>query len=459
MSSFSGFDSTPMAITTRAMSHNFTLEERYRREEAQLNKEFYFGKQEHVLSLVTDDVDPVVMNLTKPIVGKRSSMLYSQPLRRAFEGPTGSVNFLEKVYAENDIDQVLKRVDLLSELTGSCLVHPNIDEDMPSGIRLLLWDGTQFSGIGRFDDPMVPEAVSLIRLVDTLDDQASTIDLKNPHTRRVLQQQVWTPDAIVRYDGSMEEDDYGHQKLVSSETNELGFIPFVNFMGEEVPDQFVGSAPGELVRKANHHINQSLTHIMHMIKMQSHTPIVFQGMKKGESIVVHPGQGINIPADAAASTLALNPKINETLAVIEFLEDRIYTTSSVPRISVEGGEGESGRELMIRWHPLLQVFHEKSVRFNKYELDLANMILAVAGYEPIEHVDIEWPEDEILPLSQAEDTLERDIQLNIKTPADEITRRHPDLTEEEALEELAENVQINSLTFTNDTEAESEDSQ
>lgn len=440
-----GLDSTPQALTMRALSHNFSLEEKYRREEAQLNKDFYYGDQEKTLTLMNDDVEPVIMNFTKPIVTKRASMLYSRELKRFFDGPAESANYLEAVYEANDIDQLLKRVDLLSELTGSCLVHPRMQED--GLVRLLLWDGTQFTGIGQEDDPMVPQAISLIRLIDTLDpnEYARGPDRTQPQVERELRTQIWTPESIVTYN---------NKELLDSSPNPYGFIPFVNFMGEEVPDQFVGHAPSALVRKANHHINQMLTHIGFMIKMQSHTPIVFKGYSHGEHVTVHPGRGVSLPADADAYTLSINPKLMETLSVIEFLENRIYTTSQVPRVSVEGGEGVSGRELMIRWHPLLQVFGEKVVRYQRYELQLANMILAVAGLPPVNAVDINWPEEDVLPLSAEEETLERDISLQIKTPVDEILRRNPHLEPEEAVAQLVQNMQINSATFTNEEEGQ-----
>lgn len=435
------FDSVPIILTARALAHNFNLEEKVRREEAQLNKDFYYGKQEQSLTLMNDDVEPIIMNITKPIIQKRTAMLYRRPLIREFTGPQESIAYLEECYLENYIDQFLHKIDLASEMTGSALAHPIQDDTYECGIRLAIFDATQFSAVGKDHDPTVPEAISLIRMIDRLKepeewlDQTNNRDMAtNPQLERVLQQQIWTPDSVTMYEGAF---------LVHTEKNDLGFLPFVNFMGEEVPDQFCGHAPATLVRKANHHINQLLTHLGFTIKMQAGTPIVFGGFKSGETVVIHPGRAINIPNDTTAETLALNPKINETLAVIQWLEDKIYTCSSVPRISVEGGEGTSGRELIIRWWPLLQVFQEKAVRYDKYELQLANTILSVAGLEPIEDVDVMWQEQQILPLSPDDENLERNISLNISTPIDEILRRQPQLTDEEAMAKLEENKAIN----------------
>lgn len=432
MQTFSAFDSTPVSITQKALSENFNLEEKERREGAEKNKDYYYGKQDNDVVLMNDDVLPITLNITKPVMHKRTSMLYSRPLVREWEGPSASAKFLEKVYKDNHIDSLLHRVDLLSELTGSTLVHPTLDPTLPNGVRLVLYDATQFSVVGNDGDSSTADAISLIRVIDRLVD-ANPIrsdGTAQAQIEKVILQQIWTPEFVQVFDGN---------KKVAEEPNPLGFLPFTNFQGEEVHDQYIGFPQATIVRKLNREINQLLTHVGYMVKMQAGTPIVFQGFKSGETVVVHPGRAINIPTDATANVLDLDPKLEETLKVIEYLEDRLYTTSSVPKISVEGGEGESGRELMVRWFPLLQVFQEKTNRFQRYELNLANMILAMFGLKPVEDVTIKWPEENILPLSAADDDLERDIALNIKSPVDEIMRKNPHMTEAEAKAEYEKN--------------------
>lgn len=436
MPGFSVFDSVPQSITARALAQNFNLEERTRREQASLNKDFYYGKQEQALVLMSDEQEPVVLNLIKPIMVKRCNMVYSRPLVREFDGNSSSIKALQQVYKDNNIDTLLKTADLMAELTGSCLVHPTPDPELPGKVRLVLYDGSQFSAVGQDNDPTTADAVSLIRLVDHLQNPILVGDKSEPNVERILQQQVWTKDQVILYSGSTEE---------RIEPNDLGFLPFVNFRGEEVHDQYVGFAPATIIRKLNNHINTFLSHVGYMIKMQAGTPIIFQGFKNGESIIVHPGRAINIPTDASASTLALNPKITDTLAAIQFLEDRIYTTSGVPKISVEGGQGVSGKELLIRWFPLIQVFREKTVRFSKYELELANMILTILGMDPLDDVNPLWPEESILPYDVEDDTLERDIALDIRTPVDEILKRNPELSYGEAMADWHANQQVNQV--------------
>ena len=428
-SNISTWDSTPLSLTQKALIESFSLEERSRREAAEINKDYYYGKQEADIVLMNDDVDPVILNVTKPVMSKRCSMLYSRPLVREYNGPTSSINFLEQVYKDNSIDSLLGNVDLYSELTGSVLVHPANDEELSSGIRLMLFDGSEFSAISNELDPNKADAISIAKLITRLYEGGGGLD-SQPQVEKVILQQIWTNDSVTVYKGDVPQ---------LSMPNELGFLPFVNFQGEEVHNQYVGFPMATIVRKLNNHINQLLTQMGYTIKMQSGTPIVFSGFKTGESVVVHPGRAVNIPEGATADVLNLDPKIKETLEFIQYLEDRLYTTSSVPRITVEGGEGQSGRELLVRWFPLYKVFEEKSNRFNKYELQLANMILNIAGYDPIDSIKIYWPEESILPLSSEEDNLERDIRLNIKSPIDEIMRRDPNKSEIDAEAEFLTN--------------------
>jgi hypothetical protein len=142
---FSAWDSMPITTTQRAFSETYNLEEKERKEAAELNKNYYYGKQENDVVLMNDDVNPITMNITKPIMSKRCSMLYSRPLVREWDGPAQSINYLEQVYKDNKIDSLLGKVDLYAELTGSVLVHPTPDPELPGGIRLALYDATEFS--------------------------------------------------------------------------------------------------------------------------------------------------------------------------------------------------------------------------------------------------------------------------------------------------------------------------
>lgn len=433
------FDSVPQSITQRAMAQNFSMEEKSRREAMLKNKDFYYAQSEKHLQLLNEDQDPYILNLTKPVIQKRSTLLYKRPLLREFTGPSGSVSFLENVYKENKIDSFLLSCDLASELTGTALILPEFTENLekyPSGIKLRLFDAVDVSVVPDDDDPSLPAAVSIIRFLDRLSERSTP---KNPQVERVVRQQIWTEEAVVTYDGHM---------LISSESNEMGFLPFCVFRGEEVYNQFLGHAPANIIRLLNEDINQLLTHLGYMIKMQAGTPIALAGYQSGESIVIHPGRAFSIPAGANIFPLELKPKLLEVLEVIKYLEEKCFETSNVPKVSVVGGEGESGRELLVRWFPLLQLFEEKTVRFNDYELDLANMILKVAGLEPIEGVEVKWPSEEVLPLSAEDEMLERDIKLNIKTAIDELLRRNPQLTEAEAEAEVLANRDFNQSLYT-----------
>lgn len=436
------FDSIPSALTQRALANNFSLEEKSRREAALLNRQFYYGNQESELNLVNNDVEPKIINLTKPIVKKRATLLYKNTLMREYVGPSASISFIEQVYKENNIDNLLLQTDLLAELTGSCLVHPQQvekDEEFSLGIKLRLFDGSSISVVPEDDDQSRAAAISLIQLLDRLAENSTP---ENPQVERVIRQQIWTKTGVTTFDGA---------RMITTEVNELDFLPFVNFHGEEVYDQYIGHAPATIIRKLNHDINQTLTDLGYMIKMQAATPIALTGYSSGEALVLNPGMAFNLPMNGTAVPLQLNPKIEEVLEVIKYLEEKIFETSSVPKVTVVGGEqASSGVELMIRWFPLVQVFQEKVVRYEKKELELANMILRVAGLEPLEEVHVDYPSADLLPLSASDESLERDIKLNLRTPIEEMMNQNPELSENEAEAEVLANKEFNDSLFSRD---------
>jgi len=426
----SAFDSIPDSITARALANNFSKEELERRETAEKNKDFYYSDSEKYVTTFNTDQIPMTFNITKPIVSKRASLLYPRKLVREIIGPSRSIDVLQQVWVDNDIDLFLSTVDLMAELTGTVLVFPSIRED--GSVKLVMWDGGSISVLQDENDPTKAVAISLVKVVDRLLN--SWQKTKEPQNERIIYQQIWTEDSVVTYEGST---------LVKSETTDFGFVPFARFCGEELSGQYVGAASSTITRKTNHYINQILTDLAYIIRLQAATPVAISGWAGGDELVISPGRALSLPAGATASVLNLNPKIQEVLSVLEFLEKKAYELSSVPQISVIGGEGQSGRELLIRWYPLVNVMREKARRFERYEFELANLILRLLGEEPIEEMIVHYPDVENLPLSPQEENLERDIVLNLKSPVDEMMRRNPNLSREEAMQEIQKRIREN----------------
>ena len=427
------FNSIPEAITARARMNSFTKEERERREDADINKDFFLNRQSKYLTLLSADQQPITINLTKPITKKRSTMLYQKRLVRTIVGPAISIAALERIYTDINIDSLMLKVDQMAELTGTTIVLPYIsfDQDGVLRVKMVLYDGSLISALPSEDDPNKPSAVSVIRLIDRIQNNG---EFGQTGQERVIRQQIWTDTAVVTYEGD---------RLISSETNELGFIPMIAFRGEEFENQFVGEAPITGVRQLNASVNQMMTDLGYTIRMQTASPIALEGYQSGEQITLHPGRAFSLPVGAKASVLDFNPKIKEAMEVIAYVEGKVYETSSVPKVSIVGGEGTSGRELLVRWFPLTQVFEEKSVRYQKYEFDLANMILRIMGLPLIKTLVIDFPDDANLPLSSSEDTLQDDIRLGITTPALEVVRRNPDMSLAEAMLFVKQNLAFN----------------
>ena len=421
-------DTVPSSLIMRANLNNFSTEEKARREEAIKNKDFYYSRQQPYLLLVNQDVDPVTLNVTFPLIRKRSSLLYSRPLVRDMEGPGASIAFLEKAFEDINIDAFLQCVDLASEMTGTGLVHVGLEEGV---VKLRLFDASEFSAVADNDTAnKIPKALSLISMITDI-----TGSPKDPNVKRTMRSEIWTDEYITTFTDGIKH---------TSVRNELGFLPFAPFKGDDVYGQFLGHSPCLPIRQLNEIINQQLTNMGYMIKMQSATPIVLTGFQQGEGVVVHPGKAISMPAGADAKVLTLNPKIADTLEEIRYLEKALYETTGIPKVSIVGDEkSNSGKELMIKWFPLIQAYREKALRYEQYELDLANMILKVAGYESIASLNVKYPEENILPSISDTDDAEFNFKYGISTPIDEVLRLDPTMDEAEAEALVRSNKEFN----------------
>jgi hypothetical protein len=420
-------DTVPTSIITKAQVNNFSVEEKSRREEAIKNKDFYYAKQESYLNLINVDVDPITVGITSVIIKKKNSLLYSRPLVREIDGDSTAKSTLENLYQELKIDHFLQKADLAAELTGTALIYVGNKDDK---LHLRLYDASEFSVISNEDDPDVLEAVSIISI-----DTHISGNQKNPTVKRTLNSQVWTNEYITTFKDGVRQ---------KSEKNELGYIPFTAIKAEEVYGQFLGHAPATGIRQLNAAINQQLTNLGYMIKMQAATPVVLTGFSQGEGVTIHPGSAISLPAGSTASTLTMNPKIDEALKAIQYLEMKVYETSAVPKVTVVGDDkARSGKELLVKWMPLLQVFKNKSLRYQKYELELANMILKVSGLTPIKDINIKFPEEGVLPYTPDGDQLANNFKFGISTPIDEILKLNPTMSETEAEALVLANLQFN----------------
>ena len=438
-------DTLTASTTSKALTHNFSIEEKERRAAAEMNKDFYYDKGDKYIDPVTVEVDIAVVNLVRVLIKKRTSLLYREELVREYDGPAASAAFIDNLYQDLNIDKFLLSVDIMAELTGTGLVHIAQDDDNESGIKLLLYDGGDISVVANPEDPNIAEAVSLIRVYDKIVNVSGS-----EHVDRVVEQQIWTDTSLTIY----QTGSSGSKPIMQgTESHNLPVMPFVAFKGEDVEGQYLGHSSATNWRKLNDTYNRMITNLGYMIKMQSATPIVLSGFESGEGIMVHPGRAINIPAGASAGVLDFNPKIGDTLEAVKYIEDQIYNTSSVPKVTVVGGKASSGRELMIQWFPLLQVFKEKQVRYQRYELNLANTILNIVGLPELKNILVKYPEQSVLPMSAEEDTLDNDIKLNIKTPIDELMRRKPSLSEAEAEATILANKEFNkNITSLEDTD-------
>lgn len=422
-------DTTPASIETKANVFNMSVEEKERRELCLKNRDFFYDRAKQYLNLISTDVDASVLNIVAPIIKKKVSLLYNRTLTREFIGPRKSVSFLESFYKQIKIDRILHNVDLASELTGTGLIFVGIDEANQTYLRI--YDAADFSVIENEDNQEDIEAISLVTVKVALEGN----NPKDPQAKRYLDTQIWTNDSIVEYKGGIRE-------VVKK--NEFGFLPFVAFKGEEVYNQFLGHAPATSIVNLNADINQQLTNVNYMVKMQAGSPIAITGFERGEGLQVHPGLAISLPVGATANVLQFNPKISESLAIIQYLEEKIYEHASIPKISIVGdSQATSGKQLQIKWSPLINVFKEKSSRYEYYELKLANMILAVNGLPELEGINVKYPEEAILPLTDDMTEVQVQMEMGLTTPIDQLLRMNPYLTEAEAEAQVRANLDFN----------------
>ena len=147
-----------------------------------------------------------------------------------------------------------------------------------------------------------------------------------------------------------------------------------------------------------------------------------------------------------------NAAIDQLINVIDYMVEKLYTTSHVPKVTLAPSDTiASGISLIVRWYPLVGLLNKKRSSFRVSEEELVRKTLLVherasGRTNPLPDYAFTVNFDEgTVPKSMDEQITEDRFELEIGATSvvDYLLRKDPDLTEEEAIEKLKKNEEIN----------------
>ena len=253
-------------------------------------------------------------------------------------------------------------------------------------------------------------------------------------------------------------------KILEEVANESGVFPFVFFHREDQIDSFFVEGANDII-SANEHINITMTEMQLGLRYQMFGQPVASGIiadqnvaRAGSNEILMLGENGNfdiVSPKGNIESVIENIKLQLELVA---LNNHLYIT-----FSDTGGEVPSGIALKIKDVERMEDYQDDKEMFRIFEHKMYMVEEAIASYNNIrlpksddfmiDFYDIEYPmttQDQILQNNF-------DLQNNLTTQAHILMKNNKDLDLEAAVEQIAQNKEINQLlsgSFEQEEEAE-----
>lgn len=394
----------------------------------------------------------VPVNLVRTLVDERA-MLYKTPAERFLVGPDGKridegpdVDRVTAMWDQCLMDARMKSIERYTLLQRTILVKPTWrvgDDYGDAGQMELDVIGAHLCDvIQRQDDPTRMDAFLY---------SISDVDTVSTNTERTRIGYVyWDAKKNLRFEAD------GKRRTNPENpggVNPYGLLPAVVFRDWFAEDRFWLPGNVELVEQ-NEAINLVLTDIFHGLRMQTWGYAVAIGENLPVEIVHGPEQlvRIEIKPGGVGDFKIVKPEhnIEANLKVIDSCFGWIARTFHVNPNDIKlVGTVASGFALLIQKMPLLEDRQNRLELFRGYERRLFGCMRRVWNVRNpsqkiseevrlgLDFAEVEFPQDPLQELT----VLEKEIELGLVSPVDEMLRRNPDLgTREEAEKRLIQNL-------------------
>jgi hypothetical protein len=307
--------------------------------------------------------------------------LYGSGPTRSLPDHKAAAEWLNAIYKTSAMDALLQSADQWSTVSQVSAIQVIPTEDQARPVKHALWPAHQICVWESEDDPLIPEAVA-------------TID-KYDNRKRL---RLWTADARVTYVTDKLESDRGQgqraYKLVKTEANPFGFLPF-SFVHYNFPTtEFWSGAPGTTFKELNDYLNCSLTDSGDSIRFCLKPIVKALGVRAGwrPRTPVQPGDIWDIPAEGMdADGNGIPPDVGYMQPDTNFVDahwldlqnrlDHAMQCAGVPPsfFRLVQDSASSGLAIIAEQLPLILRAEGRERTFGYYEAELAKVTLAVGA--------------------------------------------------------------------------------
>lgn len=469
------------ATLQEAIHESIEKANRVRKGEATKRLDYYNGNHlEHVKRIVAEQfvesdkmlLQPVWRNIFRAIIQK-IALIYKEPPKRTIVKKDTSGELVDseedqklwdEIEKKSNLNAIMKTVNRLTTGLNRMVLKVGFKDEM---IKFDMITPNILDIIVEDSDPLTPVAMfwaadSIHRLA-VIDSEQGTVAF---HTRsEEIKFEYWSTDTegLIHpgenfiFNGKGEilknEDNPGNKNLVMIDGKPI--IPVVEF-GVDMPiDDYFFMGYGDDLVNAQEILNVRLTNLQYISKIQGFSIPVAVGMKADEDVTIDPSVAMMIPGtrpDEIQKDFKFVTPDSKMQDHEQHINNGVLAIANDYNISPENfnntGAIASGVALKIINMPLLNYRQDQIELYRVADRRLYEIVRAVwntftTGKKfsedsemMLDYAEVKFPEDRKTEL----EALALGIELGVTNSADFLKMKNPDLTEDQAEEQVAENL-------------------
>jgi len=406
----------------------------------QMIKDFFEDEQEKYIPRVGAETvkhwkerEKLTVNYSHPVIEKKASVYEGDPVR--YVDKENIKTLLEPCWNQS----TFQSVDLQAEMGGY------------SAIKIYFENEELYYQVIPAET-LFPYVNENTKELLAMDMRSKRVVYKQGKSKEILYDQVWTEFLVQEFENG--------QPMGEAQIHSYGCIPFVFFFCNTRDRDFSNTPAVFSTVQLNQKINVLLSDLRYIIRHQSFAILKHKNAQKdyetgqfkmpkmeiGPSTILHLPEGEDYVYEPAPGALT----IASILEVVKFLVEKLFETSQIPTVTIAPSTTiASGVSLEVQWYPLENYLKKKRSSYRESEQTLATKSILVWNNlhgVPMETdftFTIDFSEENVpTTSSEVRETDRFEIDLGVKTAVDVLMRENPDLTEEEALKQLMENLNL-----------------
>lgn len=391
--------------------------------------DYYANTQEaHILALIqqqyaknAEKVLPVTVNVVRKIVDLKSAV-YMQDCTRIVSGTEQDAAIYASFEDSASLPATMKQANRLSTLLGTVFLRPVFRR-------------------GRVElDILTPDKVDVVCGDSPADIQALAVEnwtMDGKAESRTYS--VWTGETFVRlnYRGG----------IVEEQPNPYGAIPYIPVHSSLPIDDFWNAGASADLMSAQDAVNLHLSGLFYTLFYQGHATGWLKGAGDAgaSDLAFGPGSMLTLPSDGEVGFVSPDAPIDAMLAALNFLLEQVAVQNGLPASAVTSKAREmSGAALLVENSELAEARRDQIAMFAKVEQELFNLFKAIWN---VHNPTRPMSEAATLRTDFFEPTVSQspydrfrlfkdEYNMGITSAVDYLISKNPDLSRQDAIEEL-----------------------